>query len=448
MTAAIYHPSLYDRQRFHPSYWASNVAAPDYGSLSGDRQVEVAIIGGGYTGLSTALHLARDHGIQALVLEAGAIGWGASGRNAGFNTLPASKLSAKAVFQRWPEAEARAFFAAQREGQALIYQLADEENFDLQACGNGIFQVAHSPGAHAELAEEGQQLARAGIPNRLLSASEFASVGHGGPDQFGALHMLEGGGINPLQLTYGLAAAASRHGAQLYAHSPMQQWRKQAGWHELITPNGTVRARQVVLASNGYRDSEEPGALRNRVLPAISNILVTRPLSAAQWQTIGLHSLAPMSDTRMLVSYYRRLADGRLLFGARSDTWGDPRQDGKMRAALEQLIRQKFPACGVLDSEFFWRGLVAVTRKMVPTWGRAPDDASVLFNLGCFGSGVNTAAWLGRAMARSLAGQALSANENSAVFRQLPARLPASPWLQRKGLQLAYLHYALQDRLQ
>ena len=140
MTAAIYHPSLYDRQRFHPSYWASNVAAPDYGSLSGDRQVEVAIIGGGYTGLSTALHLARDHGIQALVLEAGAIGWGASGRNAGFNTLPASKLSAKAVFQRWPEAEARAFFAAQREGQALIYQLAAEENFDLQACGNGIFK--------------------------------------------------------------------------------------------------------------------------------------------------------------------------------------------------------------------------------------------------------------------------------------------------------------------
>ena len=109
--------------------------------------------------------------------------------------------------------------------------------------------------------------------------------------------MLEGGGINPLQLTYGLAAAASRHGAQLYAHSPMQQWRKQAGWHELITPNGTVRARQVVLVSNGYRDSEEPGALRNRVLPAISNILVTRPLSAAQWQAIGLHSLAPMSDT-------------------------------------------------------------------------------------------------------------------------------------------------------
>ena len=91
---------------------------------------------------------------------------------------------------------------------------------------------------------------------------------------------------------------------------------------------------------------------------------------------------------------------------------------------------------------------MSVTRKLVPTWGRVPDDASVLFNLGCFGSGVNTAAWLGRAMARSIAGQAPTATENSAVFRQLPARLPSSPWLQRKGLQLAYLHYALQDRRQ
>ena len=448
MTAPIYHPSLYDRQTFHPSYWAAQVSPPSYAPLAGDTQVEVAIIGGGYAGLSSALHLARDHGIQALVLEAGAIGWGASGRNAGFNTLPASKLSAKEVFQRWPEAEARAFFAAQREGQALVYELAQEESFDLQACGSGIFQVAHSPGAQAELAEEGRQLTRAGIPSRLLSASEFASVGHAGPDQFGALHMLEGGGINPLQLTHGLASAAARHGAHICPHSPMQHWRKHAGWHELITPNGTVRARQVVLASNAYRDSEEPAALQNRVLPAISNILVTRPLSEAQWQAIGLHNLAPMSDTRMLVSYYRRLADGRLLFGARSDTWGDPRHDGKMRAALEQLIQKKFPDCGVLESEFFWRGLVSVTRKMLPTWGRAPDDASVLFNLGCFGSGVNTAAWMGRAMARSIAGKPPTVNENSAVFRQLPARLPSSPWLQRKGLQLAYLHYALQDRRQ
>jgi glycine/D-amino acid oxidase-like deaminating enzyme len=448
MTAAIYHPSLYDRQTFHSSYWAATAAASSHAPLAGDAQVEVAIIGGGYAGLSSALHLARDHGIQALVLEAGAIGWGASGRNAGFNTLPASKLAAKEVFQRWPEADARAFFAAQREGQALVYQLAAEENFDLQACGRGIFQVAHSAGAHAELAEEGRYLARAGISCQLLDREEFAAVGHGGPDQFGALHMLEGGGINPLQLTHGLAAAAARHGARICAHSPMRHWRKHAGWHELVTPGGTVRARQVVLASNAYRDGDEPAALRNRVLPAISNILVTRPLSEAQWQAIGLHSLAPMSDTRMLVSYYRRLADGRLLFGARSDTWGDPRHDGRMRAALERLIRQKFPDCGALDSEFFWRGLVSVTRKLVPTWGRVADDPSVLFNLGCFGSGVNTAAWLGRAMARSIAGQAPTATENSAVFRQLPPPLPGSPWLQRKGLQLAYLHYALQDRLQ
>lgn len=447
MSQALFHPSLYDRNTYHPSYWAAHTDLPSVGPLPGDTEVEVAIIGGGYTGLSCALHLQRDHGIASLVLEAGAIGWGASGRNAGFNTLPACKLSALEVFQRWPEAEARAFFASQREGQALVYELAEQEGFDLRACGAGIYQVAHSRGALADLEEEGHWLRKAGIPCERLSREAFAEVGHAGPDQFGALYMHEGGGINPLALTAGLARAARRHGAQLYSHSPMQHWHKQAGWHVLHTPHGRVRARQVVLATNGYRDSQEPPSLEQRVLPAISNILVSAPLSEAQWQAIGLSSLSPMSDTRMLVTYYRRLPDNRLLLGARSDTWGDPRHDARLQQLLLHLLAKKFPEAGAIPIDYFWRGLVSLTRKRVPSWGRVPDDPSVLFNLGCFGSGVNSMPWLGRTLARALAGYPLSAREACAVYRELPDRLPRSPWLQRSGLQLAYLHYGLQDRL-
>lgn len=447
MSAMIFHPSLYDRGQYHTSYWAARNPAPRLEALQADIQTDVAIIGGGYTGLSCALHLSRDHGLDTAVLEAGDIGWGASGRNAGFNTLPACKLAAAEVFRRWPEAEARAFFEAQREGQALVYELAQNEGFELGACGQGIFQVAHSRGALAELDEEGHWLRQAGIPCQTLSRGAFAEIGHGGPDQFGALHMTEGGGIDPMQLTLGLATAARRHGAQLYARSPMQQWRKDGAWHVLQTPQGQVRARQVVVATNGYRDGEEPAGLRHRALPAISNILVTAPLSEAQWQAIGLNNLSPMSDTRMLVTYYRRLPDNRLLLGARSDTWGDPQRDARMQAALHALIARKFPDAGPLPVDYFWRGLVSVTRKLVPSWGRLNDDPSVLFTLGCFGSGVNTMPWMGRTLARAIAGQPLSTREQCAVFRNLPGRLPGRAWQQRLGLQLAYLHYGLQDRL-
>lgn len=447
MSSMIFHPSLYDRRRFHTSYWSAITPRAGFESLSGDTEVDVAIIGGGLSGLSTALHLARDHHIDAAVLDAGDIGWGASGRNAGFNTLPASKLSVEQIFQRWPEAEARAFFDSQREGQELVYVLAKDEGFDLQRCGRGNYSVAHSRGAFRELVAQQPWLEKAGVPCRILTRAEFSLVGHGGPEQFGALHLETGGGLNPLAFTQGLAQAALRHGARIYANTPMVGWEKQGPLHLLRTPQGVVRARQVVLATNGYRDGPEPKSIARRVLPAISNILVSAPLSASQWERIGLFDQSPMIDTRMLVTYYRRLPDDRLLLGARSDTWGDPRHDKAMCDRLLRLFACKFPESGALDVDYFWRGLLTVTRKLTPTWGRSLEDPSVLFNLGCFGSGVNTMPWMGRTLARAIAGVPLSALEDCKVYRQLPGQLPASVWLQRGGLRLAYFHYALQDRL-
>jgi glycine/D-amino acid oxidase-like deaminating enzyme len=168
-------------------------------------------------------------------------------------------------------------------------------------------------------------------------------------------------------------------------------------------------------------------------------------LSDAQWQAIGIRDLTPMVDTRKLVTYYRRLPDHRLLLGARSDTWGSARNDAEMQATLLHLVKKKFPDAGAIPVDFFWRGLVTVSRKMTPAWGRSPDDHTISFNLGCFGSGVNTMPWMGRTIARSIAGIPLTPREACAVYRSLPPRLPASPLLQRTGLKLAYLLYALKD---
>ncbi|GAA5184403.1 FAD-binding oxidoreductase [Niveibacterium umoris] len=447
MQRPVFHASLYDRESPPASYWAAVTPAPVFDPLPGDCETEVAVIGGGFTGLSAALHLARDHGIHAVVLEAGAIGWGASGRNAGFNTLPATKHATRTLFAHWCEDDVRAFFEAQQQGQALVQDLAMSEGFDLQSTGSGVFWVAHTVRAVQALAEEGQWLARAGVTARLLDAEEFRRCGHGGREAFGALHLLAGGGINPLALTYGLALAARRHGATVCAHSPVRIWRAADGRHVLETPQGRVRARKVVLATNAYRDGVDPAALQRRVLPAISNIVVTEPLSAAKWDALGLVTEAPMSDSRHLVSYYRRLPDGRLLFGARGDTLGDPGQQARMQARLMALIARKFPDAGPLAPAWFWQGLVALTRRFLPSLGTVPGDDSVHYAFGCFGSGVNTMPWMGRTIARRIAGRRPTAAESCELFRDLPAPLPRSPWLQRKGLQLAYAHYALLDAL-
>ena len=445
MRKQIVHPGLYDRGAVNPSYWNTHDRRSKVVPLVSDTSTEVAIIGGGYAGLSCAYHLARDHQIDTLVLEAGDIGWGASGRNAGFNTLPASKLSTKDIFQRWPEAEAKAFFASQLEGQELIYDLADREGFDLQPCGKGTYWVAHSKNTWVELEEEHYWLQKGGIPCELMSQGEFAAVGHRGPEQCGALHLQSGGGINPMALVYGLASSALRRGAKIHGRSPVIDWEKRDGQHILRTPTGLVRAKHVVVATNGYRDGPEPESISRRVLPAISNIVVSGPLSDAQWEAIGIRDLTPIVDTRKLVTYYRRLPDQRLLLGARSDTWGSPRKDAEMQVRLLNLVKKKFPDAGAISAEFFWRGLVTVSRKMTPAWGRAPDDTSISFYLGCFGSGVNTMPWMGRTIARSIAGIPLTPREACAVFRSLPSRLPGSPLLQRTGLKLAYLIYALKD---
>jgi len=443
---ALFHESLYDRARFHPSYWAASTPEIKFPTLQHDLDCDVAIIGGGLNGLSAALHLVRDHQLSATVLEAGQIGWGASGRNAGFNTMPCSKLAPEVIFRNWGETDATAFFQSQREGVELVYALAHEEQFDVQPCGDGVFTVAHKRSAFQELETEHNWLRRAGIPSRLLSQDAFRESGHDGSEQFGALHLQLGGGINPLAFTNGLAAAAQRRGASIFAQSPVQQWHKQGSHHELVTPQGKVRARYLVIATNAYRDVLDMPVLDRRVLPAISNILVTEPLSENRWRGSAWHSTSPISDTRQLLNYYRHLADGRLLFGARGSTTGHPKTDAAMQAALLAAIQRKFPELGPVKAEFFWRGLVALTRKMIPTFGHLPDDASVFFNLGCFGNGINTMPWLGRSIARAIAGVTPTGAENSSVYRALPARLPPSRFLQRGSLQLAYLHYALRDR--
>ena len=444
----LYHASVYDTSETAPSYWEDTAGAErdDWTPLGTDTACEVAIIGGGFTGLSAALHLARDHGVDARVLEAGPIAWGASGRNGGFCLAGASKLSIDAMARRYGREETRRFHAAQVEGVELVRALCETESIDCDRHGEGVLQVAHAPGRLAELRHEAEQLRDwFDIPAQVCSPDEFRAIGHGGTEQFGGLHIGVGFGLHPLKFALGLARAATRHGAVLHGRSRVLGWTREGATHVLRTAGGTLRARQVIVATNGYCPEELHPALGGRVLPALSSIIVTRPLSEDELAAESYRAVEPVSNTRSLLFYYRLLPDRRFLFGARGDTTGRPADGARMRAWMTRRLGEVFPAWREVPITHFWRGLICVTRRLTPAVGCLDDDPSVSFGFGYHGNGVNTAPWVGMRLARVASGAIAPEAVAPALMRGLPGRFPF-PALRLWALRAAYVGCRLHDR--
>ena len=445
--AFAYHPAMYDFANPVQSYWEATAPAPRvaHQPLSHDESCDVAVIGGGYTGVSAALHLARNYGVDVRVLEAGHIGWGASGRNGGFCCLPATKLSISQLIARYGLDETKRFFAAQLEGMELVRALGDEEGIDYERQGDGNLTVAHKPSRYAELEEEADTLTRLfGIETRLYRKEEFAAQGYDSNEQFGAMFMRAGFALHPLKLVVGMADAAARHGAVLHSHSRVLAWERADGLHRLQTEGGSLRARRVIVATNGFTQESLHEAFDGVLLPAISNIIVTRPLSDSelarhQWQTEN-----PCCNTRSLLFYYRLLPDRRFLFGARGDTSGSPHDGEKMRDWMTRRLGEVFPGWADVPITHFWRGLVCVTRKLTPSAGRLDDDPSVWYGLGYHANGVNTAPWVGMILARHIAGSNQNEVDLPAVISGLSPRFPL-PALRLWVLRGAFAYYRWQD---
>jgi glycine/D-amino acid oxidase-like deaminating enzyme len=422
-----------------PSIWhAARHAAPEASSpLAGDADCDVAVLGGGFTGLSAALHLARDHGLSVRVLEAGEPGWGASGRNGGFCCLYPAALTLPQLLRRFGEAATREFLRGQCEAIDLVRELARTERIDIEAQGDGICEVAHRPDRFAELVDCARTLgARFGIPARSIGREEFAATMHDSSEQFGALHVGAGFGLNPLALVSGLAAAATRHGAHCHPSSEVVDWRRESAGHRLLTRRGSVRCRRVIVATNGYTPERLVPGLRGRMLPVISNIVVTRALEPAELAAQRWQTETPCSSTRRLLFYYRLLRDRRLLFGARGDTTGSPRAAERMRAWLARRLGELFPAWREVPLTHYWRGFVCMNADGTPAVGALDEPATVFYGFGYHGNGVAAAPWTGRLLARLAAG--------SATLQHVPEvmRGPA-PRLPLPGLRLWYLRAAL-----
>ncbi len=438
MAGRLYHDALYGYAQPVPSLWEEDRARLpqlDCAPLALDTAAEVAIIGGGYCGLSAALHLARA-GIEARVLEAGPVGWGASGRNAGFCCIGASFLDAGALRARHGETETVAFYRALVEAVRLVESIAAEEGIDIGRRGDGIWTFAHSPRQAAAQRVQAEALARLGVPARVLSREAFAREAFACTGQHGGLHEGVGFGLHPLAWALGLARAAQARGARVHERSEVTAWTREGGRHRLTTAAGSVLARRVLIATNGWAPEHLEPSLRGRVLPILSNIVVTRPLTAAERAAQGWHTDAPASDTRTHLTYLRMLPGHRLLLGGRGDTTGRPADAEAMQGRLTRRLRALFPAFGDAGITHAWRGFIAATPRLAPALGTLPDDPSIAFAFGCHGNGVAFMTWAGRELARRLAGEPAA---RLAVCEGLPPRLPwPATWLWQLRAGLAF----------
>ena len=431
-----------------PSYWAAT-AGPDpdgIRTLDGDRRADVAVIGGGYTGLAAAYRLAGTHGLDAVVLEANAIGWGASGRNGGFALITLGKVGLEDRIRRWGIEAARRSIAIGVEAIETVRELIAREHIACDPGPDGSLLVAHRPSAVADL-QERVRLYREVLGYPHVEFLDHARLEHDGylrgAEASGALRTRNAFGLHPLKYVRGLAAAALRCGATLCERSPVVEWRREGSEHVLVTPRGAVRARTVIMATNGYTAEGLHPFFRGRLLPATSNIIVTRPLTAAEWRDVGMLTTQVYSDTRKLLFYWRRLPADRLLFGGRAGVLDTPAGRSRCRRRLEAHVAAKWPALRGVASEYFWSGKVCLSYDLMPHVNRADGDPSVAYALAYQGSGVAMSTYCGGLVADLVAGKDVP-RDTPLTSATLP-RFPL-PFLRSAYLAGAYVVYGVKDR--
>jgi glycine/D-amino acid oxidase-like deaminating enzyme len=282
-----------------------------------------------------------------------------------------------------------------------------------------------------------------GAPARIVTKAEFEREAFASPEQFGALHEPVGFGLNPLAYCLGLANAAERRGARLHARSRVTGWRNESGSHRLVTASGTVTAKRVILATGGWQPDDLHPAFRGRLVPALSNIIATRPLSADELAAQSWRTEAPAANTRALLAYLRMTPDKRLLFGGRGDTTGSPAGGRGMKRSLRRYLARLFPAWRDVEITHTWRGFISATMRLSPAVGELRDDPSVSFAFGCHGNGVALMSWAGRELAHRIAG---TAGDLPTPMRGLPRQVPLPSlrlWHLRAMLARAWVEDAL-----
>lgn len=394
---------------YAPTYWIGTAgAAPeDDGPITGDVDVDVVVIGSGYTGLSTAIHLAKMHGIKATVLEANGVAYGCSTRNGGQAQISSGRLKRSQWIQRWGLDTAQRLHGEIVEAFDLFRGLIRDHDIACDPQEGGHYYIAHKASAMPALESETRLLNDSfGYGAKMLSRDELHDTVARDHEAHGAMWEPDGVGIHAAKLAFGYLRIARELGAKVHTDSPVQGWQIRDGVHHLRTPGGTVRARRVAVATAAYAPrSALHLRLKDRLMPIMSNSVVTRPLTEAELEAVGIRKRSPLTDTRTLRHYYRLLPDNRLQIGSRAAITGRDAANPAHLKALRDGMARKFPALRGIDLDYSWWGWVDVSHDMMPRITAIPDLPGAFYALGYGGNGVMYSAMAGRRMAQLVAGE-------------------------------------------
>jgi glycine/D-amino acid oxidase-like deaminating enzyme len=382
-----------------PDFYASFAPpAPATSPLDGSRRATVAVVGAGFTGLSTALHLA-ERGMAPLVLEAKEIGWGASSRNFG-QVVPYFKHDQDHVLRHFGPETGERLIAAAGSAPDLVFDLIGRHGIACTPVRNGLIFAAHSPAARASLARRTAFWQSRGAPVEMHDGQDAAAfIGSG---YYAACSIdRRGGTINPLAYVRGLAVAAIKAGATIATRTPVSALARVGGAWRLATPQGEIVADTVVLATNAYTDGNLWPGLRHSIIPMRAYQLASRPLGENVRRGI-LPRGQPLTDTRPLFSGVRLHPDGRLQASADGPAFHG--SGAPFVAKLTRRLGTIFPQIGALDWEYRWNGWIAMTLDRYPhLHALAPG---LWTGLGYSGRGIGLATLMGREIAGRIAGAA------------------------------------------
>lgn len=425
-------------QRCNSYYTATLNEETNYPRLEGEHRVDVAIIGGGFTGVSTALELA-ERGLKVAIIEAKKIGWGATGRNGGQVT---GSLSGDEAMRKQMRAKLGSevddfIWSLRWRGHEIIKKRVEKYGI---ACDlkHGHLHAAYKPSHLQGLQANYDEAVRRGMGDdvRMIGASQM-------PDfletdiYHGALHNKRNMHVHSLNLCLGEARAAEGLGAVIFENSPVVDI-LHGELPTVITEQGRVVANSVILAGNAYHKLER-SKMKGLIFPASGGIVVTKPLGEEVAAKLNPLDVA-VYDCRFVLDYYRMTADKRLLFGGGANYSG--RDSRNIEAELRPAIEHTFPRLKGVEIEFQWSGMMGIVINRIPQLGKLSKN--VWYAQGYSGHGVATTHIVGEIMANAVSGSLEQFDTFAGVSH---IRLPFGDWVGNQMLAVGMWYYQLLERL-
>ncbi|WP_193366926.1 NAD(P)/FAD-dependent oxidoreductase [Pelagibius marinus] len=429
--------TLQQSDPYPPSYYLATARelhpAPP---LAGEVTCDVCVVGGGFTGIATALHLA-ERGYKVVVLEAQRVGWGASGRNGG-QLSGGQRVDPETMEKIVGKDRARLLWELGEESKNLVKQRIARHGIDCDLkpgiIGAGI------KGSHAREMQDHARFLRDdyGYEHvRPLSREELRALVASDRYHGGYLDS-DAGHLHPLNYVLGLARAAREAGAVIHEMSPALEIVRQNGRPGVRTAAGRVSADFLVLACNGHLGNLAP-PISSTIMPINNFVIATAPLGEARARALIANGAA-VADSKYVIDYYRLSADHRLLFGGGESYRMSYPED--IAGLVRRCMLRVFPQLEDVAVDYAWGGKVAITMNRLPAFGRLEKD--ILYAQGFSGQGVALTTLAGQVIAEAVAGQA----ERFDVFAEIPTpRFPGGALLRWPSLVVGMLYYSLLDKL-